>query len=157
MCGMLSSADRVGPRDRATGRPPRWNVRCRAWRLARRRGRPPKADVSRIRADLGWSPRNEGLLNGVSRIKKMPPGASNNMYYYYYATQVMHHYGGEAWSKWNAGMRDALVDTQDQNEKTDGLCRVVKDHLACQQALVVVKQRLTPDLPGIIGNAALEL
>jgi hypothetical protein len=34
------------------------------------------------------------------------------MYYYYYATQVMHHYGGPAWDKWNDWMRDYLVKTQ---------------------------------------------
>ncbi|MCP4171260.1 MAG: hypothetical protein GY758_10870, partial [Fuerstiella sp.] len=30
----------------------------------------------------------------------------------YYATQVMLHYGGEKWQKWNAVMRDHLVATQ---------------------------------------------
>ncbi len=39
-----------------------------------------------------------------------------NMYYNYYATQVMHHYGGEQWTKWNTEMRDFLVATQ----STDG-------------------------------------
>jgi hypothetical protein len=63
---------------------------------------------------LGWSPRNVGLLNGVSRLKRVPPGATNNMYYYYYATQVMHHMGGEAWESWNPKMRDQLIDKQDQ-------------------------------------------
>jgi hypothetical protein len=62
---------------------------------------------------LGWSPRNEGLLNGASRIKKMPPGATGNMYYYYYATQVMHHMGNEHWDFWNPKMRDLLIKTQD--------------------------------------------
>src|SRR5262245_12974878 len=63
---------------------------------------------------LGWSPRNEGLLNGVSRIKKLPPGVTGNMYYYYYATQVMHHMGGEHWEFWNPKMRDHLIKLQDQ-------------------------------------------
>ena len=35
-----------------------------------------------------------------------------NMYYNYYATQVMLHYGGDTWTKWNAVMRDQLVSTQ---------------------------------------------
>ena len=38
--------------------------------------------------------------------------SSVNMYYNYYATQVMHHYGGEQWTKWNTQMRDFLVATQ---------------------------------------------
>jgi len=62
------------------------------------------------------------MLSGVSREEprlKMAvetlsatgpdPG---NMYYNYYATQVMLHYGGETWSKWNSVMRDHLVSTQ---------------------------------------------
>jgi hypothetical protein len=36
------------------------------------------------------------------------------MYYYYYATQVMHHFGGEAWEKWNPKMRDTLIARQDK-------------------------------------------
>jgi hypothetical protein len=63
---------------------------------------------------LGWNPRNEGLLNGTSRLKKVPPGASNTMYYYYYATQVMHHMGGDNWEFWNPKMRDHLIKAQDQ-------------------------------------------
>jgi len=70
---------------------------------------------------LGWTPRNEGLLNGVSRLKKTPPGPTQprNMYYYYYATQVMHHMGGEYWEFWNPKMRDWLISTQEtQGPKT---------------------------------------
>ena len=33
----------------------------------------------------------------------------NNMYYNYYATQVMHHYGGYPWQRWNAVMREYLI------------------------------------------------
>jgi hypothetical protein len=62
---------------------------------------------------LGWTPRNPGLLNGVARLKKTPPGALDSMYYYYYATQVMHHMGGESWTEWNTKMRDALIERQD--------------------------------------------
>jgi hypothetical protein len=75
---------------------------------------------------LGWGPRNLGIVKGVAALKKMPPTPSlGNMYYYYYATQVMHHAGGEAWQGWNEGtdaqgkklhpgMRDALIEKQDQ-------------------------------------------
>jgi hypothetical protein len=34
------------------------------------------------------------------------------MYYNYYATQVMHHFGGSAWERWNKEMRDLLVESQ---------------------------------------------
>jgi hypothetical protein len=34
------------------------------------------------------------------------------MYFNYYATQVLHHWGGEVWTKWNEVMREQLVRTQ---------------------------------------------
>jgi len=34
------------------------------------------------------------------------------MYFNYYATQVLHHYEGELWTKWNNVMRDQLVNSQ---------------------------------------------
>jgi hypothetical protein len=34
------------------------------------------------------------------------------MYYNYYATQVMNHFEGEEWKRWNRKMRDHLVNTQ---------------------------------------------
>ena len=48
-------------------------------------------------------------------LKPNEPGRKRDIYYYYYATQVMRHFGGEAWQKWNAKMRDTLVQTQDDN------------------------------------------
>jgi hypothetical protein len=65
---------------------------------------------------LGWGPRNPGLIKGVKKLMKDSPPEPylNNMYYYYYATQVMHHFGGEAWQKWNPRMRDTLVARQDR-------------------------------------------
>ena len=41
-----------------------------------------------------------------------------NMYYNYYATQVMRHYEGEKWDKWNKVMRDWLVGSQEKNEQS---------------------------------------
>ena len=38
--------------------------------------------------------------------------SQTDMYYNYYATQVLHHYEGELWTKWNAKMRDYLVNSQ---------------------------------------------
>jgi hypothetical protein len=68
-----------------------------------------------------WGPRTPALINGVAFLEKHPPHPyNNNMYYYYYATQVMHHFGGEQWKRWNEGangnpgMRDTLIDRQDR-------------------------------------------
>lgn len=60
---------------------------------------------------LGWDRQREALLRGVSRLDKIGPSPTN-MYYNYYATQVVHHYGGEPWQRWNAKLREHLIATQ---------------------------------------------
>ncbi|MFL5242620.1 MAG: prenyltransferase/squalene oxidase repeat-containing protein [Gemmataceae bacterium] len=63
---------------------------------------------------LGWTPKNPGLINGVKFLAGSPPDQVKSIYYQYYATQVMHHFGGENWTNWNAKQRDLLVKTQDK-------------------------------------------
>lgn len=63
----------------------------------------------------GMSREEPRLKMAVETLSAKGP-IRGNMYYNYYATQVMLHYGGEKWTKWNAVMRDQLVSTQ----KTDG-------------------------------------
>ncbi len=60
---------------------------------------------------LGWDHKNKRLAEGVAYLDKVKPDP-NNMYYNYYATQVMHHWGGEEWTRWNSVMRDRLIRTQ---------------------------------------------
>jgi len=43
-----------------------------------------------------------------------PEENQNNIYYCYYATQVLYHFGGQAWEKWNPKMRDILIARQDK-------------------------------------------
>ena len=65
----------------------------------------------------GWGAKNPRLHKGVeANLLTVPPGARKNIYYYYYATQVMHHFGGEAWTRWNEKMREQLIQSQDQSE-----------------------------------------
>ena len=60
---------------------------------------------------LGWKHDNPALKRGVEWLSER--GSSKTDYYYnYYATQVMFHYRGPLWEKWNASMRDQLVTTQ---------------------------------------------
>ncbi|HEY0984074.1 prenyltransferase/squalene oxidase repeat-containing protein [Schlesneria sp.] len=66
---------------------------------------------------LGWNPQNQQLAKGVAYLDQVKP-QPNNMYFNYYATQVMHHWGGEEWTRWNSVMRDHLVRTQ--HPVTDG-------------------------------------
>ena len=61
---------------------------------------------------LSGMPRDNPFLQKcVAHLSAAGPNKAN-MYYNYYATQVMLHYGGEEWNKWNAVMRDHLVNTQ---------------------------------------------
>jgi hypothetical protein len=63
----------------------------------------------------GWGPSSPRMSKGVANwLMKYIPTSGKNMYYYYYATQVLHHFGGESWDKWNVAMRDALIREQDQ-------------------------------------------
>jgi hypothetical protein len=63
---------------------------------------------------LGWQRQNRGLRRGVLQLAEdFPPIRSDpNIYYWYYATQVMHHWGGPVWTRWNQQMRDVLVESQ---------------------------------------------
>ena len=54
---------------------------------------------------LGWGREEPALQRGVQHISKSGPSRVD-MYYNYYATQVMRHFEGELWDKWNKEMRD---------------------------------------------------
>ncbi len=60
---------------------------------------------------LGWKKDNPALQRGVEWLSNRGPSKSN-MYYNYYATQVLCHWEGEEWKKWNSVMRDYLINTQ---------------------------------------------
>jgi len=64
-----------------------------------------------------WGRNNKRMTDGVdNHLKTYPPQTGrNDIYYYYYATQVMHHLGGERWTKWNNVMRELLVKSQDKS------------------------------------------
>ena len=74
--------------------------------------KPSTTAIGIIARMLSGMKRNNPILQmGVNHLSAAGPDKSN-MYYNYYATQVMLHYGGEPWKKWNAVMRDHLVTTQ---------------------------------------------
>jgi hypothetical protein len=60
---------------------------------------------------LGWRNDNPALEKGVKYLAVRGPNP-NDMYYNYYATQVLHHWGGDLWKKWNAELREDLVRSQ---------------------------------------------
>ncbi len=75
---------------------------------------------------LGWDKNHPGLQKGIRQLSSWGPSTDksgpgkNNFYYNYYATQVMRHWEGEEWKKWNSVMRDYLVNTQAQKGHETG-------------------------------------
>jgi len=67
----------------------------------------------------GWDRKERGLAIGVERLERWAR-PKQGMYFYFYATQVMHHYEGPSWQKWNVWMRDHLVKTQDRKGPETG-------------------------------------
>jgi hypothetical protein len=67
---------------------------------------------------LGEDPkRSDAVQKGAARcLERLPrwdPSAGTiDMYYWYYATLAMFQVGGDAWKRWNAAIKTAVVDTQ---------------------------------------------
>ena len=61
----------------------------------------------------GWPRGRAALKKGVKLLSGWGPSPTN-LYYDYYATQVLNHWGGREWKKWNDKLRDHLVQTQSQ-------------------------------------------
>ncbi|MBN2022806.1 MAG: terpene cyclase/mutase family protein [Pirellulales bacterium] len=59
----------------------------------------------------GWRRDRPELERGVAYLADWGPSATD-VYYNYYATQVLCHWEGTAWEKWNVAMRDHLVRSQ---------------------------------------------
>lgn len=76
---------------------------------------------------LGWTPKNQGLVKGVEYLSATGPQPAN-IYFDYYATQVLHHWGGEPWTKWNNVMREYLVTTQEKSGAAAGSWAPTKSH-----------------------------
>ncbi len=80
------------------------------------------AEAILCRMYLGWERDDPRVMGAVSWLLKYHPPSKDqrNIYYWYYATQVFHHYGGRPWDKWNAKMRDLLVQMQQKRGKYPG-------------------------------------
>jgi hypothetical protein len=76
---------------------------------------------------LSWKKDNPALQRGVEFLSKKGP-SKNNMYYNYYATQVMRHWEGDQWKKWNEKMRDQLVNSQSTQGHETGSWHVDGHH-----------------------------
>ena len=76
---------------------------------------------------MGWDRDHEGLKQGVEFLAAAGPDR-NNIYHNYYATQVLRHFGGDPWKKWNQQMRELLVSTQITDGPAAGSWRVTDPH-----------------------------
>lgn len=76
---------------------------------------------------LDWNETSGGLRAGVHFLDEHGP-EPDDMYYNYYATQVLHHWGGEEWNRWNRVMRDHLINTQVRRTHADGSWDVADRH-----------------------------
>ncbi|MDA1229375.1 MAG: terpene cyclase/mutase family protein [Planctomycetota bacterium] len=76
---------------------------------------------------LGWKREKPQLKQGVEYLSGLGP-SQNDMYYNYYATQVLHHWDGELWERWNQRMRDQLVETQVKEGPGAGSWNVTDPH-----------------------------
>jgi len=60
---------------------------------------------------MGWKREKPQLQKGVEFLSNLGP-SREDIYFNYYATQVLHHWDGELWDKWNEQMREQLVANQ---------------------------------------------
>lgn len=59
----------------------------------------------------GWPHDHPTLARGVAHLAAWGP-SENDIYYDYYATQVLFHWGGSDWERWNRELLDHLIRTQ---------------------------------------------
>ncbi|MGQ9505132.1 MAG: prenyltransferase/squalene oxidase repeat-containing protein [Thermogutta sp.] len=59
----------------------------------------------------GWVRGHPPLARGIGRLATWGPSPVD-LYYDYYATQVLRHWGGSDWKRWNDTMREYLINTQ---------------------------------------------
>lgn len=76
---------------------------------------------------LDWDDTNGGMRAGIRVLDEHGP-EPDGMYYNYYATQVMHHWGGPEWDRWNNVMREHLIRTQIREGHATGSWDVADRH-----------------------------
>ncbi|WP_146599040.1 prenyltransferase/squalene oxidase repeat-containing protein [Novipirellula aureliae] len=75
---------------------------------------PMTAEGLLCRQYIGWPQSHPKLIEGIDRLWETDPFEirDKDVYYWYYATQVLHHFGGEPWQRWNRRMRVDLPNAQ---------------------------------------------
>ena len=76
---------------------------------------------------LGAKENHGGMRAGIQFLDEQGPDPTD-MYYNYYATQVLHHWGGPEWDRWNNVMREHLINTQIRDGHATGSWDVADRH-----------------------------
>jgi len=79
------------------------------------------------RVYLGWKRDHPALKRGVEYLIETGP-SDRKLYFNYYSTQVLFHYGGEPWKKWNDKIQNGLVDSQANDGHQAGSWFIASDH-----------------------------
>ena len=71
---------------------------------------------------IGWKRDHPPMVRGVSALIEDAPFdiADQDVYYWYYATQVLHHFGGSPWRRWNDVMKVELPKAQVKTGRESG-------------------------------------
>ena len=92
----------------------RENVGGFMFRYRAGKGTPSMTAIGNLMRILrGVSKTDAMLIRAVDYLADKGP-SDHDAYYNYYATQVLFHYGGKPWDKWNKAMREFLIGTQEQ-------------------------------------------
>ena len=79
------------------------------------------AEGALCRMYLGWPRDEERLTKAINYLNQNQIDLDNaNVYHWYYATQVMHHYGGDHWLRWNSQMKATIPSSQVKKGKEEG-------------------------------------
>jgi hypothetical protein len=76
---------------------------------------------------MGWKRDRKGMPQGIAFLSKRGP-ARDDSYYNYYASQVLHHWGGAEWKRWNDQLRPQLVEAQVRTGPATGSWNPVDRH-----------------------------
>ena len=71
---------------------------------------------------IGWKRNHPPLVRGVDALLQDAPFnmRDRDVYYWYYATQVLHHFGGSPWRRWNDVMKVELPKAQVKTGRESG-------------------------------------
>jgi hypothetical protein len=76
---------------------------------------------------LGWPHDHRPLRKGMVRIANEDP-RKNHVYFIYYASQILHHYGGKGWQRWNKRTLKYLVEQQSRGGHENGSWYFHEEH-----------------------------